>query len=75
MGAVTLQGPVVVLPAAEYQKLLSRLTESENTVHRLVQFIEDLEDIHVMHEAEAEYNAGDTIPFSDLLSDVLAEND
>lgn len=75
METVTLHGPVVVLSAEEYQNLLNRLAKLENTVKRLAQVMEDLEDIKAMREAEAEYLAGDVVDFADLLSEVQEERD
>jgi len=75
METVTLHGPVVVLSAEEYQNLLNRLARLESIVNRLTQLMEDIEDIKVMREAEAEYLAGDVIDFADLLSEVQEEHD
>jgi hypothetical protein len=73
METVTLQGPIVILPAEEYQQLHDRLTHLETTVIRLTQRFEDLEDITLMREAEAEYFAGDTMDFASLLAEVQTE--
>lgn len=75
METVTLHGPVVVLSAEEYQNLLNRLARLESIVNRLTQLMEDVEDIKVMREAEAEYLAGDAVDFADLLSQVQEERD
>jgi PHD/YefM family antitoxin component YafN of YafNO toxin-antitoxin module len=75
METVTLHGPVVVLSAEEYQNLLNRLARLESIVNRLTQLMEDIEDIKVMREAEAEYLAGDVVDFADLLSEVQEERD
>ena len=72
METVTLQGPVVILTAEEYQQLLDRLTRLENIVKQLTRLLEDLEDVKVMREAEAEYRAGDAIDFASLLAEVQA---
>ena len=75
METVTLHGPVVVLSAEEYQNLLNRLARLESIVNRLTQLMEDIEDIKVMREAEAEYLAGDAVDFADLLSEAQEEHD
>lgn len=75
METVTLHGRVVVLSAEEYQNLLNRLARLESIVNRLTQLMEDVEDIKVMREAEAEYLAGDAVDFADLLSQVQEERD
>lgn len=75
METVTLQGPVIVLPAEEYQTLLSRLTQLEKMVNQLTRLIEDLEDVKVMREAEAEYRTGDAADFADLLAEVQEETE
>ncbi|MFQ5420978.1 MAG: hypothetical protein ACE5EY_11530 [Anaerolineae bacterium] len=72
MNTVTLQGPVVVLPAEEYQALLGRLTQLENMVNHLTQMMEDLEDVMVMREAETEYRSGDAAGFADSLVETQA---
>ena len=73
METVTLQGSIVILPAEEYQQLLARLTHLENVVGRLIQLLEDAEDLKVMREAEAEYFAGDSVDFATLLAEVQAD--
>ncbi|MFQ5399720.1 MAG: hypothetical protein ACE5E7_08995 [Anaerolineae bacterium] len=75
METVTLKGPIVILPAGEYQTLLNRLTQLENTVNQLTQLIQDMEDVKVMREAEAEYRSGDAVNFADLLAEVQAETE
>lgn len=75
METVTLQGPVVILPAEQYQVLLGRLTKLETMVIQLSQMMEDLEDVKVMREAEAEYRAGDTMSFADLLIEAQTETE
>jgi len=75
METVTLHGPVVVLSAEEYENLLNRLARLESIVNRLTQLMEDMEDIKVMREAEAEYLAGDAVDFADLLSEAQEEHD
>jgi hypothetical protein len=74
METVTLQGPVVVLPEAEYRTLLNRLTRLETMVVRLAQVIEDFEDVQIMRESEEAYRVGDSIAFADLLAEVQADN-
>ncbi len=69
METVTLQGPIVILPAEQYQVLLGRLTKLETMVIQLSQMMEALEDVKVMREAEAEYRAGDAMSFADLLAE------
>jgi hypothetical protein len=73
MKTVTLQGPVVVIPEKDYQNFIDRLTRLEKMVSHLVTALEDREDIQYMREAEAEYQAGDTSSFADLLEEVKAE--
>jgi hypothetical protein len=73
MNSVTLEGPVVLLPADEYQNLLARLATLEKAVNRLAQQIENQEDLKIMYEAEAEYQAGDVADFADLVAEVQAE--
>jgi hypothetical protein len=73
MDAVTLQGPVVVLPADDYAKLLDRITRLEKMVARLARLLEDADDIRTMREAEVEYRTGDAAAFDDLLAEVEAE--
>ncbi len=73
MQTVTLQGPVVVLPSADYQSLLERVARLENTVAWLNRLLEDLSDIRAMREAEAEYEAGDRTSFEDLLAELESE--
>jgi hypothetical protein len=53
--AVTLEGPVVLLPADDYQKLLERISRLEHMMGYLLQSVEDQEDIQAMREAEAEW--------------------
>jgi hypothetical protein len=67
MDAVTLQGPVVVLSADDYAKLLDRITRLEKMVARLARLLEDADDIRTMREAEVEYRTGDAAAFDDLL--------
>jgi hypothetical protein len=52
METVTLQGPVVVLPEAEYRNLLNRVTRLEKVVARLAQLVDDFEDVQIMRESE-----------------------
>jgi len=73
MDAVTLQGPVVVLPAEDYAKLLDRVTRLEKMVARLARVLEDADDIRALREAEVEYRAGDAAAFDDLLAEIDAE--
>ena len=73
MDAVTLQGPVVVLPADDYAKLLDRVTRLEKMVARLARVLEDADDIRTLREAEAEYRTGDAAAFDDLLAEIDAE--
>lgn len=73
MESVTIQGPIVILPAEEYKDILNRLTQLENMVIQLTQLMEDLEDVKVMRETEAEYLAGDTASFAELLTEVQSE--
>ena len=73
MDAVTLQGPVVVLPADDYAKLLDRVTRLEKMVARLARVLEDADDIRALREAEAEYRTGDAAAFDDLLAEIDAE--
>jgi t-SNARE complex subunit (syntaxin) len=74
MNSVTLEGPIVLLPADEYQNLLLRLVKLEKTVSQLTQLVEDIDDVRVMREAEADYLAGDTVDFADLIAEVQVEN-
>lgn len=74
MDTVTLQGPVIVLPATEYQTIVTRLTELEQMVQLLTERLENVEDRRVMREAEAEYRAGDTAVFADILAEIQAES-
>jgi hypothetical protein len=73
MDAVTLQGPVVVLPADDYTKLLDRVTRLEKMVARLARVLEDADDIRALREAEVEYRTGDAAAFDDLLAEIDAE--
>lgn len=73
METVTLQGPLVVLPEKEYQEFIKRIARLEKMVEYLITIIEDREDIQVMREAEAEYRAGDSIDFDELLADVKTD--
>jgi hypothetical protein len=73
MDAVTLQGPVVVLPADDYAKLLDRVTRLEKMVARLARVLEDADDIRALREAEVEYRTGDAAAFDDLLAEIDAE--
>jgi hypothetical protein len=73
MDAVTLQGPVVVLPADDYAKLLDRVTRLEKMVARLARVLEDADDIRALREAEVEYRTGDAVAFDDLLAEIDAE--
>jgi hypothetical protein len=73
MKTVTLQGPVVVIPEKDYQNFIDRLTRLEKMVSHLVTALEDREDIKYKREAEAEYQAGDTSSFADMLEEVKAE--
>jgi hypothetical protein len=63
----------VVIPEKDYQNFIDRLTRLEKMVSHLVTALEDREDIQYMREAEAEYQAGDTSSFADLLEEVKAE--
>ena len=74
MDAVTLRGPVVVLPAEDYAKLLERVTRLEKMVARLAKLLEDADDMRSMREAEVEYRIGDTVAFEDLLAEINAED-
>ncbi|HDN80255.1 MAG: hypothetical protein DRI61_14700 [Chloroflexi bacterium] len=49
----------VLINYEDYQKLLQRL--------------EDLEDLQAMYEAEAEYRAGEGRPFSEIVAELEAE--
>ncbi|NTU62325.1 MAG: hypothetical protein HGB05_02725 [Chloroflexi bacterium] len=73
MDAVTMQGPVVVLPAEDYAKLLERVTRLEKMVARLARLLEDADDIRAMREADVEYRTGDVAAFDDLLAEIDAE--
>ena len=75
MDTVTLQGPVVVLPADTYHDLLNRIGQLEATVSRLSKLAEDLQDIRLMREAEVEYRMGDAASFVDILAEIQAEDD
>ena len=75
METVTLQGPVIVLPADEYKAILNRLTQLEQRVNQLTQSVEDFDDIKAMHEAETEYRTGDAITFDDLLAEMQTERE
>ena len=73
METVTLQGPVVVIPANEYATILNRLSKLERAFAELTRLLEDLDDIKAMHEAESEYRLGDAVSFSALIAEVQAE--
>jgi len=73
MDTVTLEGPVVILPADDYRNLLDRITRLEKVVSRLVRLLEDVDDVRAMREAEVEYQAGDRISFDELLAEIEAE--
>lgn len=73
MDAMTLEGPVVIIPQATYSQLVNRISQLESTVAQLTQFLERLDDVKVMREAEAEYWAGDRVDFADLLAEVQSE--
>ncbi len=73
METVTIQGPIVVLPADTYHEILNRIGQLETTVARLSLVSENLEDIRFMREAEVEYRTGDVGSFADILDEVLAE--
>lgn len=73
MDTVTLQGPVVILSAEDYAKLIDRVARLEKAVARLARLLEDADDRRAMREAEAEYHAGDTIAFDDLLAEIDTE--
>ena len=73
METVTLQGPVVILPADDYRNLLDRITRLEKVVSRLVRLLEEADDIRAMREAEVEYQAGDRVSFDELLAEIEAE--
>ncbi|MCP4426185.1 MAG: hypothetical protein GY803_16970 [Chloroflexi bacterium] len=75
MDTVTIQGPVVVLPTDEYQAILSRLNHLERIIGQLTQRLEDLDDIKAIREAEVEYQAGDSIAFSNLLAEIQTETE
>jgi hypothetical protein len=55
--------------------LINRITQLESVVNRLTKLLEDLEDLKVMYEAEAEYRAGDAVSFADLMTEVQAETE
>jgi hypothetical protein len=73
MDTVMLQGPVVVLSAEDYTKLLDRIARLEKVVIRLARLLEDASDVRAMREAEVEYQTGDTAAFDDLLAEIDAE--
>ncbi len=73
METVTLQGPVVILPADDYRNLLDRISRLEKVVGQLVRLLEDADDIRAMREAEVEYQTGDRISFDELLAEIEAE--
>jgi hypothetical protein len=73
MDTVTLQGPVVVLPADDYAKLLDRVTRLEKMVAHLARLLEDADDVRAMREAEVEYRTSDAAAFDDLLTEIDAE--
>jgi len=73
MESVTLEGPVVILPAEDYRNLLDRITRLERVVSRLARLLEDVDDVQAMREAEAEYQAGDRASFDELLAEIEAE--
>ena len=73
MDTVMLQGPVVVLSAEDYAKLLDRVARLEKAVTRLAGLLEDASDLRAMREAEVEYQTGDTAAFDDLLAEIDAE--
>ncbi len=75
METMTLQGPVVILPADDYRNLLDRVSQLEKTVGQLAHLLEDLEDVQAMRQTEIEYKAGDGIAFDELLSELEAEAD
>ncbi|HFE67357.1 MAG TPA: hypothetical protein ENJ93_08845 [Chloroflexi bacterium] len=75
MENVTLQGPVVVIPAQEYETIMNRLFQLEQSVQALIQLLEDRDDITAMRETEAIYFAGDAVPFADVLAEVQAEDE
>ena len=73
MDTVMLQGPVVVLSAEDYAKLLDRVARLEKTVTRLARLLADASDVRAMREAEVEYQTGDTAAFDDLLAEIDAD--
>ncbi|MCP4168633.1 MAG: hypothetical protein GY759_22440 [Chloroflexi bacterium] len=75
MDTVTLQGPVVVLPAGEYQTLLDRLSNLEKLVDHLTTLMEDNQDLATMREVEVEYRTGGGVPFADLLAEVESDSE
>lgn len=75
MEPVTIQGPVVILPANEYQTIVSRLNQLDHEIRHLVQRMEDLEDIEAIREVEAAHRAGAGVAFSALLAEIQTETD
>ncbi len=75
METVTLQGPVVVIPAKEYETIMNRLSQLEKSVQVLTQLLENKDDITTMRETEAAYFAGDAVSFADVLAEVQAEDE
>ena len=75
METVTLQGPIVVLPADTYHELLTRLAQLERTVAQLSALSENVEDIRFMREAEVEYRTGDGASFAAILDEVISETE
>ncbi len=71
METVTLQGPVVVIPAQEYETIMNRLSQLEQSVQALTQLLENRDDIKAMRETEAAYFTGDAVSFTDVLAEEM----
>ena len=70
MEMITIQGPVVLLPAEDYQTLFNRIVGLEDMVRKLAQQLQDLEDVRVMQAAERDDEHGEGRPFEDFVAEL-----
>jgi len=72
METITVQGPVVLLPAGDYHALLNRISGLENVIQKLAQQLQDMEDIYLMQEAERDDERGAGRPFEEFVAELEA---
>jgi hypothetical protein len=72
METVTVQGPVVLLPAEDYRQLLDRIARLESILGELAQQLQDREDIRFMLEGEADDERGEGRPLEEFVAELRA---